>query len=75
MLKRIKIDIQDIRDAIVSAKDDRLSVDELQFISKQLPTPEEVVRLKEFKDPEQLAIADRYFCEVLAISYPARSRC
>ena len=65
MLKRIKIDIREIREAILSVDDDKLSIDDLQFISKQLPTSDEMTRLKDYGDPSKLAIADRYFCEVL----------
>ena len=50
---------------ILSVDDAKLSVDELQFISKQLPTADEVNRLKDYGDTSKLAIADRYFCEVL----------
>ena len=64
MLRRIKIDIRDIREAIISVDDGKLSVDELQLIARQLPTPEEVNRLKDCPDTSKLAIADRYFCEV-----------
>lgn len=67
MLRRIKIDIREIRVAILSVDDAKLSVDELQFISKQLPTTDEVNRLKDYGDTSKLAIADRYFCEVIEL--------
>jgi hypothetical protein len=65
MLRRIKISIQDIREAILTVDDDKLSIDDLQFISKQLPTSEEAGRLKDYDEPSKLAIADRYFIEVI----------
>lgn len=64
MLKRIKLDVEAIREAILSVDDTKLSVDDLQFISKQLPTSEEIARLRDYKEPAKLAVADRYFCEV-----------
>jgi diaphanous 1 len=64
MLKKIKVDIKEIRKAILEVDDEKLSVDDLHFISKQLPTAEEVVRLNDYGEPSKLAIADRYFCEV-----------
>jgi len=69
MLRRIKTDIREIREAILQVDDHKLSVDELQFIARQLPTPEEINRLKDYPDPSKLAIADRYFCEIMTIPY------
>lgn len=43
MLSRIKMGLPDIRKALLTFDDQRLSVDDLKAISKQLPTSEEVV--------------------------------
>ncbi|THH10298.1 hypothetical protein EW146_g8409 [Bondarzewia mesenterica] len=61
MLSRIKMGLPEIRDALLSVDDDKLSVDDLRAIGKQLPTSEEVTRLKDFDDVGKLAKADQYF--------------
>jgi hypothetical protein len=43
MLSRIKLDLPDIRRALLDIDDVKLSMDDLRSISKQLPTSEEVV--------------------------------
>lgn len=42
MLSRIKMGFPDIRKALLDFDDEKLSVDDLKAISKQLPTSEEV---------------------------------
>lgn len=42
MLARLKLDLSVIRKAIMEIDDDKLSMDELKAIGKQLPTTEEV---------------------------------
>lgn len=42
MLSRIKLDLSDIRKALLDVDDAKLSMDDLRSISKQLPTSEEV---------------------------------
>lgn len=44
MLARFKLDLPSIRKAILELDDEKLSMDELRAISKQLPTTEEVRR-------------------------------
>ena len=44
MLSRIKMDYPQIRKCIVEIDDERLSIDDLKALSKQLPTSEEVCR-------------------------------
>jgi hypothetical protein len=42
MLSRIKMDYPQIRKSIVEVDDERLSIDDLKALNKQLPTSEEV---------------------------------
>lgn len=42
MLSRIKLDLQDIKKALLDVDDSKLTLDDLRSISRQLPTPEEV---------------------------------
>ena len=42
MLSRIKLDLEEIRRALLDIDDSKLTPDELRAISRQLPTPEEV---------------------------------
>jgi hypothetical protein len=42
MLSRIKLDLEEIRRALLVMDDNKLTLDELRAISRQLPTPEEV---------------------------------
>ena len=44
MLARIKLDLPALRKAILELDDEKLSVDELKAISRQLPTTDEVRR-------------------------------
>lgn len=67
MLTRIKIGPAEIRRALLELDDQRLSVDDLRAISRQLPTSEEVVRLKDFGDVSKLAKADQYFSQIMTI--------
>lgn len=68
MLARIKLGPQEIRKAILAVDDARLSTDDLKAMSKQLPSQEEIARLKDFGDLSKLAKADQYFGEVRIIS-------
>jgi len=42
MLSRIKLDLEEIRRALLDVDDSKLTPDDLRAISRQLPTPEEV---------------------------------
>ena len=42
MLSRIKLNLEEIRRALLDVDDSKLTPDELRAISRQLPTPEEV---------------------------------
>jgi hypothetical protein len=64
MLARIKLSFPDIRRALLAVDDEKLSVDDIKAISKQLPTAEEAARIRDFGDVGKLAKADQYFGEV-----------
>jgi len=42
MLSRIKLDLEEIRRALLDVDDSKLTPDDLRAISRQLPTPDEV---------------------------------
>lgn len=42
MLSRIKYSLPDIRQALLEINDEKLSIDDLKIIGKNLPSPEEV---------------------------------
>ena len=42
MLSRVKLDLGEIRRALLDVDDSKLTPDDLRAISRQLPTPEEV---------------------------------
>lgn len=67
MLSRIKLSNQDIRRALSSVDDSKLSVDDLQAIARQLPTNEEATRLRDFGDLSRLANSDQYFGEIMKV--------
>ncbi|CAK5262775.1 unnamed protein product [Mycena citricolor] len=68
MLSRIKMGFPDIKQALLDLNDEKLSVDDLKAISKQLPTAEEMGRIKDFDDDlGKLAKADQYFGQVMTI--------
>lgn len=67
MLSRIKLTFPDITKCILEINDEKLSVEDLRAISKQLPTIEEVVRIQDFDDISKLAKADQYFGEIITI--------
>ena len=67
MLSRIKLDLADIRLALLEVRDNQLTVDDLRAISKQLPTTEEITRIKDFGDVSKLAKADQYFSQIITI--------
>jgi diaphanous 1 len=64
MLSRIKLAPVDIRKALLEVDDKTLSVDDLKAMERQLPTTEEITRLKDFEDVSKLAKADQYFFQV-----------
>lgn len=84
MLSRIRHSLDDIRRAILEINDDKLTVDDLKIIAKNLPTSEEVffkcwftcntisifqiARIKDFEDIGKLAKADQYF-NAVCLSY------
>ncbi|TFY77061.1 hypothetical protein EWM64_g6950 [Hericium alpestre] len=67
MLSTIKLQVSEIATALLEVNDNALSVDALKAIGRQLPTTEEITRLKEFGDVSKLAKADQYFCQIMAI--------
>ncbi|KAJ6583786.1 hypothetical protein B0H10DRAFT_2168123 [Mycena sp. CBHHK59/15] len=67
MLSRIKMGFPDIKKALLDLDDEKLSVDDLKAISKQLPTLEEVGRIQDFDDLTKLAKADQYFGQIMTI--------
>lgn len=46
MLSRIKLGLPDIRKALLDIDDEKLPVDDLKAIGRQLPTPEEVTPIQ-----------------------------
>ena len=64
MLSRVKLAPIDIRKALLEVDDKTLSVDDLKAMERQLPTAEEITRLKDFEDVSKLAKADQYFFQV-----------
>jgi diaphanous 1 len=64
MLARIKLSNAEIRQSLLEIDDNKLSTDDLKAISKQLPTQEELSRIRDFGDLSKLAKADQYFGEV-----------
>ncbi|KAG6910997.1 hypothetical protein DXG01_006051 [Tephrocybe rancida] len=67
MLSRIKMGYADIRQALLDLNDNKLSVDDLRSISRQLPTSEEISRIGDFDDVKKLAKADQYFSEIMTV--------
>ena len=68
MLTRMKLHHSDIKKALLEVDDNRLSTDDLKAISKQLPSQDEVSRIRDFGDVSKLAKADQYFVEVCWLS-------
>ena len=87
MLSRIKLDLEEIRRALLDVDDSKLGPDDLRSISRQLPTSEEVgsmhpftrssleilqiTRIKDFEDVGKLAKSDQYFSQARDLSAPA----
>jgi diaphanous 1 len=67
MLSRIKLSPVDIRNALLEVDDKMLSVDDLKAMERQLPTTEEITRLKDFEDVSKLAKADQYFFQIMDV--------
>ncbi|PVF96346.1 FH2-domain-containing protein [Serendipita vermifera] len=67
MLSRIKLSNGEIRQSLLEIDDSKLSTDDLKAISKQLPTQEELGRIRDFGDLSKLAKADQYFGELMHI--------
>lgn len=61
------MDYPQIRKSIIEIDDEKLSIDDLKALSKQLPSSEEVERLKSFEDVNKLAKADQYFYQIMSI--------
>jgi hypothetical protein len=75
MLSRFKMTPLEISQALLSF-DNKLSTDDLKAISKQLPSPEEVARMKDFQDVSKLAKADQYLSAIMTIPrLPQRLEC
>ena len=53
--------------ALLSLDDTLLTVDDLKALSRQIPTPEEIARLRDFGDTSTLAKADQLFVELSAV--------
>ena len=65
MLVRLRMSAKRIKRAVLEVDDDALSVDDLEALSRLLPSPEEAERLKAFEgDETKLAKPDQYFREV-----------
>jgi hypothetical protein len=69
MLARIKLSKSEIRQALLEVDDDRLSTDDLRSIARQLPTQEEINRIRDFGDLGTLSKSDQYFGEVSLFIY------
>lgn len=75
MLSRFKMTSFEISQALLRLND-KLSIDDLKAISKQLPSPEEVARMKDFQDVSKLAKADQYLSAIMTIPrLPQRLEC
>ncbi|KAF9232167.1 hypothetical protein BU15DRAFT_55302 [Melanogaster broomeanus] len=76
MLSRFKSRYPAIRQALLDLDDSILSIDDLRAISKQLPTTEEMNRIKDFGDVSKLAKPDQYLHEIMTIPrLPQRLDC
>lgn len=76
MLSRFRKGYSVIRHTLLDLDSSQLSIDDLKVISKQLPTPDEITRIKEFGDVSRLAKADQYFSEIMTIPrLPQRLEC
>lgn len=75
MLSRIKLTPVDIRKALLKIDDEALSVDDLKAMERQMPTMEEVTRLKDFGDISKLAKADQFFYQVCLGLTMTSARC
>ena len=65
MLVRLRMSAKRIKRAVLEVGDDTLSVDDLEALSRLLPSPDEAERLKAFEgDETKLAKPDQYFREV-----------
>ncbi|KAG8791741.1 hypothetical protein FRC16_000311 [Serendipita sp. 398] len=67
MLARIKLSNEGIKQALLEIDDSKLTSDDLKSICRQLPTAEEIVRLRDFGDLGKLAKADQYFGQIMVI--------
>ncbi|KZV64586.1 actin-binding FH2, partial [Peniophora sp. CONT] len=68
MLSRIKLPPAEIKRALLSLDDTLLTVDDLKALSRQIPTPEEISRLKDFgPDTSTLSKADQLFIELSTV--------
>ena len=86
VLSRIKLNLEEIRRALLDVDDSKLAPDDLRAISRQLPTPEEVgnthpfcntfveilqiTRIRDFEDVGKLAKSDQYFSQVGSVPVP-----
>lgn len=67
MLSRIKLELPEISAALLAIDDQKLSIDQLKAISRQLPTAEEITHLKDFDDVSKLTKADQFFHQIMTI--------
>jgi diaphanous 1 len=67
MLSRFKIGYPAIRQALLDLDDSIFLIDDLKAISKQLPTTDEMTRIKDFGDVTKLAKADQFIHEIMSI--------
>jgi diaphanous 1 len=73
MLSRFKLDLPSIRKAILDVDDNQLSVDSLKLIKRQLPSSEEMARLKGFSDVTRLPKAEQFFLQASSSAYSLQS--
>ncbi|KAK2466019.1 hypothetical protein APHAL10511_001661 [Amanita phalloides] len=64
----IKMSLPDIRNVMIELDDNKLSIDNLRTMSRYLPTPDEIARLKEYGEVGKLAKADQYFTQTPRLS-------
>ncbi|OCF43807.1 hypothetical protein I317_02411 [Kwoniella heveanensis CBS 569] len=70
-LTRLRMSPSKIRKAIMEVDDELLEVDDLATLSRMLPTPEEVDKLRTFAgDSSKLSKPDLYFREISIVPHP-----
>ncbi|KAG5519611.1 hypothetical protein PMAC_001766 [Pneumocystis sp. 'macacae'] len=68
MLSKIKLNYNEIRDALLELNDSKLSIDNLKAIKQNLPTTEEIRVIKEYSGDESiLGNVEKYFKKIMVI--------